>query len=192
MRILRRLWFVVTRQRQDDDLAAELEFHRQMKADELRGDGVREEDVASRTQRALGNDLLARERARDVWVWPWLQDIGQDLRFGLRMLLKDRQFAVAAIVTLALGIAVNNAVFTIINAAVLRDLPFERPDQLITIRTIDPRGFEDGVSHPNFQDWQSQTTVFEAIAASSGASLNLSDASRPAERVSGAFFSLTT
>lgn len=177
---------MATGRRQEFELAEELEFHRQMKAQELRERGVSEAEVAAATQRVLGNDLAARQRARDVWVWPWLQDITQDVRFGVRVLIKERRFAVAAILTLALGIAVNNAVFTIINAALLRDLPFERPERLVTIRTVDPRGGFAGISYPNFLDFQSQVSTVETLAGYTGGSVNLSD-DIAAERLSGSY-----
>ncbi len=126
MNLLRRLWYLVTARQQADDLADEMDFHRQMTADALRRDGVSEADLRSSAQRALGNDLLSRERARDVWVALWLQDITQDFRFGARMLIKDRRFTIASIVALGLGIGVNSSVFTIMNAALFRPLPFAR------------------------------------------------------------------
>ena len=75
-------------------------------------------DAASR--RAFGNDALARNQARDVWIAPPLQDISQDVRFAVRMLVKDRRFTIAAIVALALGIGVNNSVFAIFNASAIK------------------------------------------------------------------------
>src|ERR1700704_5371534 len=97
MRFLRRVWYIVTRREREADLAEEMAFHREMKEEELRDRGVADADIAAAWQRALGNDLLARERSRDVWVPPWLQDVSQDVRFGLRMLVKERRFAAAAI-----------------------------------------------------------------------------------------------
>lgn len=184
MRLLRRLWFLIKR---EDDLADEIEFHRQMKADELRAKGVADADIAAAARRAMGNDLLARERARDVWVSPWLQDISQDVRFGLRVLLKERRFAITAVVTLSLGIAVSNAVFMFVNATIFRALPFASPERLLTIRTLDPRGFQTGVSLPEFREWQRGTTVFESLSADLSESVNVSDANHSAARLSGAF-----
>ena len=178
MRFLRRVWYLATGRRREADLADEMAFHRDMKEEELRHRGVPDADIAAASQRALGNALLAREWSRDVWVAPWLQDISQDVRFGVRMLVKERRFAAAAIVTLGLGIAVSNAVFTIVNATLFRDLPFEGADRLIAIRSQDQRGLPAGVSYPDFLDWQRQTTVFEELCAevSLNQSVSLSDA----------------
>jgi putative ABC transport system permease protein len=187
MRLLRQLWFVITRRRQADDLAEELEFHRDMKAAELRAAGARDADVPAGVQRALGNDLLARDRSRDVWVAPWLQDVTQDVRFGLRMIVKERRLALTAIATLGFGIGVSNAVFSFVNAAMFRGLPFESPDRLITIRTDNVRGFQAGVSYREFVEWQAQLTVVETFTSELMQSVNISDGDRAAERLSGTY-----
>ena len=188
-RLLRRLGFLL---RRDDGLESELEFHRLMKQDELRAKGIPETEILSAAQRAMGNDLLARERALDVWVSPALRDASQDIKYGLRVLVKDRRFAIVAIVTLALGMAVSQAVFAFVNATVLHDLPFEDPHRLLTVRTIDPRGFNSGVSWLEFQEWRRESTVFESLSADLNQSVNVSDAAHAAERLSGAFISATT
>jgi putative ABC transport system permease protein len=182
MRLLRRLLFLISKK---DDLADELEFHREMKAEELRRRGVPEHQIHAATQRALGNDLVARERARDIWLAPWFQDISQDLRLAMRMLVRDRRLALSAIVTLGLGMAVSNTAFHFVNAAMFRDVPFEEPSRLITIRTDDPRGFVAGVSYHEYLQWRDHTTAFEALTAHANQSVNLSDDERGADRVSG-------
>jgi putative ABC transport system permease protein len=193
MTLLRRLSFLLTKRRREDDLAAELEFHRQMKTEELRAKGMTEPDVRARAQREIGNDLLARERARDVWIAPWFQDISQDLRFGLRMIVKEPRFAITAMVTIGLGFAVVGAVFTFVNAAMFVELPFDFPDRLVTIRTQSPGGFSNaGISYPEFLEFQRQSTVFDQLTAESGQSVNLSDANHAAERLSGSFITRRT
>lgn len=187
MNLLRRLWYLVTSRQQADDLADEIEFHRQMKADALRRDGMAEADVASSTRRALGNELLARERARDVWIPVWLQDISQDLRFGARMLRKDRRFTIAAVVALGLGIGVNNSVFTIMNAALFRPLPFEESARIVAAIQTDAQGRRGQVAYADYLDWSNSATSFETIAAYQGGTFNLSDDVRSAERLRGVF-----
>src|SRR5438552_2889446 len=82
---LRRLWYIVRRRQVERDLAEELEFHRQMAQEELG------------STRVVGNTTLARDHVRDVWMWPWLQDVSQDVRFSYRLLIKDRRFTAAAV-----------------------------------------------------------------------------------------------
>jgi len=189
MRLLRRVIFLFRRR---DDLAEELEFHRRMKEDELRAAGVGEHEIKAATERAMGNDLLAREHARDVWIAPTLQDISQDIKFSVRTLVKERRFTATAIVTLALGIAVSNAVFTFVNATLFKQLPFAAPDRLLTIRTLDEYGFQEGVSWPEFIEWQRNTTAFESLSADVTQSMNLSDDAHSAERLSGSFVTHNT
>jgi putative ABC transport system permease protein len=191
--LLRRLVYAITRRRQEEDLAQELEFHRQMKTEELRAKGMTEPDVRARAQREIGNDLLARERSRDVWVAPWLQDITQDLKFGVRMLAKDRRFTLAAVIALGLGIGVNNSVFTIMNAAIFRSLPFEDADRLIEAGLTDGRNdFFSPVAYADYLDWSQSAKSFEGLMANSGATMNLSENGRPAERMRGAYITANT
>src|SRR6059036_3301365 len=111
--LLRRAWYLMRKRQFEDDLAEEMAFHRSMT-----------------TGAAFGSGALARNQARDVWIWPWLQDIAQDVRFAARLLAKDRRFTLAATVALALGIGANTTVFTIVNGTLLRALPFDNPDTL--------------------------------------------------------------
>lgn len=189
MNILRRILFIATGRRRELDLADELQFHRELKAQELREQGVREADIASATQRAMGNDVAERQRARDIWVWPRLQDVTQDVRFGARMLAKDRRFTVAAVLALGLGLGLNNSVFTIVNTAMFKELPFEEASQLIDLRLMDARGMGGQVSPPDYRDWLASARSFEGLAAHSGATMNLSDDRRSAERLRGAYVS---
>ncbi len=187
--LLRRAWYFLRRRRLEAELDEELAFHREMTRESLEEDGISAEQAAAETQRALGNDAQARNHARDVWIWPWLQDISQDIRFAARILAKDRRFTLAATVALALGIGVTNTVFTILNTAELRDLPFDQPDRLISLATRTADGRDGGVSFADFQDWKRSTTMFASLAASSIGIMNLSDDSRPPERLRGAFVS---
>jgi predicted permease len=188
--LLRRIRYLINRDQHEADLADELRFHQELKEQELREQGLSPDDVRSTARRAIGNDLSARQRSRDVWIWPWLQDISQDIRFGIRMLLKDRRFTAAAVIALALGIAVNNSVFTIVNAAVLRDLPFDRPDRLVRLGVID-RGGLDGVDYALFERLRPGVRSLEGVSADLSGSMNLSESGRPAERMRGSYISTT-
>lgn len=110
----------------------------------------------------------------------------QDLRYGLRMLLKNPGFTAVAVITLALGIGANTAIFSVVNAVLLRPLPFPDPDRLMIVKETNlARGMTDfGVSMPDFRDWQSRNQVFERMAAYSVTTTNISGGSEP-ERVAG-------
>ena len=196
-RLFRRLWYIVTWRRQQAELAEEMDFHRRMKERDLLAAaekmGEDPDDIAIRARRELGNVALAQDEARDAWLWPGLQNLLQDVRFALRILTKDVQFTASAVLALALGIAVNTTTFSIINTAVLRDLPFDEPDRLVSIGTRDSRGQNGGVSLQDLNDWRTAGSALAGIAAYSGGALNLSDDSQAPERTrGGAFVSAST
>ncbi len=186
--LLRRIRYLINLDQHERDLAEELRFHQEMKEQELRDRGLATGDVRSSAQRALGNDLSARQQSRDIWISHWLQDISQDIRFGVRMLMKDRRFTVAAVIALALGIAVNNSVFTIVNAALLRDLPFDRPDRLVDVRLLD-RGGQDGIDYALFERLQAGVGSLEGLSADQSGTMNLSEVGRTPERMRGTYIS---
>ena len=115
-----------------------------------------------------------------------------DITHGCRLLLKDRGFTLAAVLTLSLGIAVNMVVFTLVNGALLRDLPFEHPDRIVELRVFHrdrPQAPTDGASYLDVQDWRAAVTTFDGLGAASEQTMNVSDESHPAERFEGAFVS---
>jgi len=125
-----------------------------------------------------------------------MQNLLQDLRYGARMLLKKPGFTLIAVLTLALGVGANTAIFSVINSLMLRPLPFREPDKLFQVWESNVKlGYnETDASYPNFADWRDQNQVFEQIAIYSGGTYNLAGAAEP-ERIQGAivapaFFSL--
>ena len=86
----------------------------------------------------------------------------QDVRFAARLLVKDRWFTLAAATALALGIGANAAVFTFVNAVLLRGLPFDNPDKIISLGVMNARGRRNAVSYPEFSDWREQTQTIGA------------------------------
>src|ERR687886_2661100 len=124
-----------------------------------------------------------------------MRTLWQDIRYGLRILLKNPGFTLVAVVALALGIGANSAIFSVVNSLLLRPLPFEQPGRLVQVwETIPQRGrLEVPASFPNFADWRDQNRVFEQTVAYSDWSFNLTGSAEP-ERirsaiVSPAFFS---
>lgn len=169
----RRFQFVMRRSRHEAELLEEMRQHR-----DLSGAG------------AFGSDALAMNQARDVWIAPWWQDLTQDIAFSLRMLAKDRRFTVAAVLALALGMGVNLSVFTAVDAAIMRDVPFDDPSRLVRLATTDARGNESqNLSWPDFLDLRERVRAFEGLAGESGGSLNISEPGLLAERLRGAYVS---
>ena len=113
----------------------------------------------------------------------------QDLRYAVRLLLRDRWFTAIAAVVLALGIGANNAVFTIVNAVLLRSMPFPDSEQLVVMLTRDTRGRQSGVSMADFEDWRSSTPTLPGLSLVFSGSFNVSDEGRIAEQYPGAYVS---
>ncbi|HBL25987.1 MAG TPA: hypothetical protein DD490_04040, partial [Acidobacteria bacterium] len=116
-----------------------------------------------------------------------METIWQDIRFGIRTLIRHPATSVVALLTLALGIGANTALFSVVNGVLLRPLPYPESAELVVVQESNPdRGLPIfGVSPPNFEDWQRQNQVFEAIGASTGSRFNLTGGDRP-EAVLGA------
>ena len=108
----------------------------------------------------------------------------QDLRYGIRMLAKNPGFTAVAIITLALGIGANTAIFSVVNAVVLRPLPYADAGRLISLEENGHHGHQLSISYPDLLDWQQQNQVFENIAGFQSASFNLAGEYQP-ERIPG-------
>jgi putative ABC transport system permease protein len=131
--LLRRLWHLTHRQRAEADLAEEMALHRELKEQELQERGTKPTEAKLAARRALGSMTLARDEARDVWIWRWLDDLAQDTRYAVRRLGLNRGFTTVAVLTVALGIGANTAIFSVVNAILLRPLPFKNSDRFIQL-----------------------------------------------------------
>ncbi len=121
-----------------------------------------------------------------------MQTYWQDLRYGLRMLFKNPGFAAVVVLTLALGIGANTALFSIVNGVLLNPLPYEQPDRLVALYARTAAFTRSSISYPNFQDWRRDNRSFSALAAFREDDFNLTgmgDAQRlSAEMISATFF----
>jgi putative ABC transport system permease protein len=187
MQFVRRVLYLLRFRRHDDDLSAEVASHRALAEEDLARSGLAPEDAKAAAGRALGNDAVNRNRARDIWISPWLQDLGQDVRFAARVLLKDRRFTLAAIIALALGIGANTTAFTFVNGIVLRPLSLANPDRLVSLRMVDARDRRLGVSYADARDWRDAARSFSALVVSFDFTTNVSDEGIPAGRYMGSF-----
>ena len=187
--LIRRLRYLLRWRRQDEELTEELAFHRRMTESELEAGGTHPHVARAAAQRALGNDLGSREQARDVWIPPRLQDVALDARFAARLLLRDRGFALTAILVLGLGIGVNNMMFTVIHAHTMRGLPIARPDRVLSISTIDERAADRGLSYPELDELRSSARSFAGVGAYATAPVALGDDGRAPDRFDAAYVS---
>ncbi len=118
-----------------------------------------------------------------------MSSILQDLRFAARRLVRDRRFTFAAVAALALGIGATSAVFTIVNAVLLRSLPFDDPDRIMMIGTRDAQGRQFGVSEPDFEDWRRATRTFSGISLLQMGPVNVSADDRQPDQYDGVYIS---
>lgn len=176
------------RERREAELAEEVRSHLEMAARdrEERGDDRKKAQQAAR--REFGNVELVKETARDVWGWASFDRLLQDLRFGMRMILKSPGFTAVAVLTLALGIGANTALFSIVNGVLLNPLPYPNPNELVTLDESKPNFDEGSISYPNFRDWQRNNQTFTMMGIARGSSFSLTGLGEP-EQVQAEFVS---
>jgi len=152
------------RKRREEELDAEVRSHLEMAARERMERGKTAEEAEHAARREFGNVGLVREVTRDAWGWGALDRLMQDLRFGLRILAKSPGFTAVAILTLALGIGANTALFSVVNGVLLNPLPYPEPEQLVELRESKPNFATGSISYPNFLDWQKDNRTFASMA----------------------------
>jgi putative ABC transport system permease protein len=177
-----------------DDLDRELRTHLELEAEEQREAGLSADDARYAALRALGNRARVREDVRALSPLAVVHDLAQDLRYGLRMLVKHPGFTIVAALTLALGIGANTAMFSVVDAVLLRPLPYAEADRLAMVwENVNLPAYKNSRNTPspgNFNDWRKQNTVFADMAAIAGGSWSLTGNGEPA-RVNGAAVSAT-
>jgi predicted permease len=163
-----KLWHRVFRIRdKDEELEKELRFHLEEHTSDLIAQGYSPEEARRRARIALGGPEQVKEMCRDIRPTRWLRDLLQDVRFSLRMMRKAPGFTAVAVLALALGIGVNTAALSIVNGAVLRPLPVENPNELITPhwgRKSDAHVWGE-FSYPNYLDLRDQNKSFSDLCA---------------------------
>ena len=149
----------------DADLEEEMRLHRELREREQSEAGVGPEEARYRARRRFGNDLLLREESRDMWGWSWLENSLQDVRFAWRILLKNRAFTAVAVLTLGLGIGANTAIFTFVDASLLKPLPYPDSAKIVFIAQHPPHSSDLVHVHPfDFLQWQARSQSFDALA----------------------------
>jgi predicted permease len=170
-----RLRALLHRRRLDRDLEEELAFHLATRAE-------RSDPLAAR--RSFGNPTLVKETMRDLWTFNWLDTLSRDLRYATRSLRKSPGFAAVAVLTLALGIGANTAIFSVVNAVLLHPLPYPEPDRLVELWGNVKRAKVErrGTSFADYLDWKKQSQSFERMALYIDGTVTLNGVAEP-ERV---------
>jgi predicted permease len=170
----------------DREIAEELESHLQMHIEDNVRCGMSQEEARRQALIKLGGMAQTQEQYRRRGGVPLLEDLWQDLRFGARGLLKQPAFTLVAVLTLALGIGANTAIFSVVNAVLLRALPYHNSHRLVLAYGTDQGGGPGTISVAEAQDFAAQLTTLEDFAAMQSQSINLTGGAQP-ERVRGAF-----
>jgi putative ABC transport system permease protein len=170
---------LLSRRRIERDLADEIQAHLDEKADALVAQGLSRERALLAARREFGNVAHTVECGRDVWRWRPVEEFFADLRFAVRQLRKTPAFTLACILTLALGIGANTAVFSVVDAVILRPLPFPGSDRLVSVESRGDNGEADSLSYPTFFDFRSRNHVFDRLACYRDEQMGLSGAGAP-------------
>ena len=149
--LLRRIRYLVNRRRMDADLENDMEFHREM--------------AARAGRHNFGNPLRIREQAQEAWGWTWLDRLGQDLRYGVRILARSPGFTLIAVLVLAIGIGVNVSAFSLFNLVALKPLPVHEPDRVVRLERRSPHAYTSEMAYPSFEFYRDHAKTLSAAMA---------------------------
>jgi predicted permease len=171
----------IHRRRLDRDLEAELQFHLVMREQHLQAEGLAPVEARAAAHRQFGNATRIKESSRDLWTFVTFETFCRDLRYGARMLAKNPGFSAVAILTLALGIGANTAIFSFINGTLLRSFPFPDANRLVLLWSANPaRGWRQNIVSPgDFGVWRKESHSFEGLAAFDDFGANVSSGGTP-------------
>ena len=182
-----RLLDLLFARRRERRLEEEIAGHLDLLADQYVATGMAPAEARRAARRAFGSIDRVKEAHRDQRGLPLLDALRQDLRFAVRLLARNRGFALTAVLVLGVGIGINNMLFTILNAHTLRGLPIPQSDRVLWISTIDDRGAARGLSVPAYRDLAAGARRLEHVAAFENAAMVVAGDGRAADRLDGAY-----
>jgi len=182
--LARRLRMLVDRRQFDRDIAEEMRLHLEMREQQQIEAGMRRDEARQAALRRFGNPTLLAEKSHAAWGWRWCEELAQDAGYGLRLLGRNPSFTAVAVLTLALGIGANTAIFSLIDAVMLKMLPVRKPEQLVLLNWVAPgwpymihsltgdsnrdqsgRSSSTSFSYPIFQDIRAHARAFSSVLA---------------------------
>ncbi len=150
-------------EKRENELNRELQDHLELDAEARKDRGASEETAKNAARRDFGNTTLVRETTRETWGWTSLERFWQDVRYGLRLIRRNPGFTAVAVLTLALGIGANTAIFSIVNATFLRPLPFPSSNRIYVVRRANNQIGGMSLSLPIYIAWKQAQSPFEAL-----------------------------
>jgi predicted permease len=175
-RLLRRIRYWLRARGEDEALREELEFHHAMTQHALEQEGMDAAAARLAARRDLGNATLAREQARAIWIWPWLDSVRQDVRYAVRSLWRQPGFTLVSLVVLGSAIGLNTSLFTVFAGLVIRPMPgVADADRVVTVAGFNPlvRAAVNGFSFPEYEFLASQTRAIAGLVAHRSTSVRL-------------------
>jgi hypothetical protein len=165
--VVKRMASVFRRDRYFEEMQEEMDFHVAEKAEKYIRAGMNRSDAFKAAEAEFGNRRRFEEQSWHQWAFTWEDEVIQDVRFAIRSIARSRAFSAAVILTLALAIGANTAIFPVVYGVLLRPLPYPDPDRLVQIYSVNAeRGRIDGDSSiPDYLDWKERATSFEAMEA---------------------------
>jgi len=189
-KLLAKLHYFFESRRARREFDEETDSHIAMLAERFESRGMTPPAALAAARRQFGNLTSLEETHNEMQTFVWFETLSQDLRYGFRVLIRNKAFAAVAVLTLALGIGANTAIFSVVNAAILRPLPYPEPGRLAVLwgNVKRVRIERRGASYPDYRDWRDQSHSFTAMAAFDDHQFAFTGIATP-ERISGEFVS---